>query len=237
MNLLDIHSHILPGVDDGAKDIVCSVKLLEMMKEQGITNVIATPHFYAFEDNLENFTARITSSYNHLKAVTDGLSLPQIHLGAEVFYFDGIGQSESIRSLCLAGTDYLLLELPNCTLDSCIIKDITHINTNLGIIPIVAHIERYCKQRGFKKLLKLVENRTVYAQVNALSVLQPPYSKIANRLIKKGYISFIATDTHSVVNRPPLMNQALRKVEKLLGEKYKDMFIANSKKLLSHIRH
>lgn len=236
MHLLDIHSHILPNVDDGAKDLDTSVELLKMMKEQGITDVIATPHFYASEDNLEDFNERITSSYNTLKKTVEELDLPEIHLGAEVFYFHGIRKSAGIRSLCLARTEYLLLELPNCSLDGNIIKNIIEINSNLGIIPIIAHIERYSKERGFKKLLELIEKEIAYAQVNALSVLQPPYSKTVNKLMKNGYISFIATDTHSVVNRPPLMDLALNEVEKNFGKKYSDMYIANSDKLLKIIQ-
>lgn len=65
--MLDIHSHILPGVDDGSKSLDESVKILEMMKEQGITDVIATPHFYAFRENLDEYLKKIQDSYSQLK--------------------------------------------------------------------------------------------------------------------------------------------------------------------------
>ena len=74
--MLDIHSHILPGVDDGSKSLDESVKILEMMKEQGITDVIATPHFYAFRENLDEYIKKIQDSYNQRKLHIDEV-LPQ----------------------------------------------------------------------------------------------------------------------------------------------------------------
>ena len=79
--MLDIHSHILPGVDDGSKSLDESVKILEMMKEQGITDVIATPHFYAFRENLDEYLKKIQDSYNLLKSYVAGMNLPDIYLG------------------------------------------------------------------------------------------------------------------------------------------------------------
>ena len=67
MTFLDVHSHILPNVDDGAKDMETSVKLLEMLKEQGVTDVIATPHFYPIEDSIEEFVEIVDTAYNNLK--------------------------------------------------------------------------------------------------------------------------------------------------------------------------
>ena len=64
MTFLDIHAHILPGVDDGAKDVQTAITLLEMMKEQRITHVIATPHFYPDADNAEEFVEYTKQIYN-----------------------------------------------------------------------------------------------------------------------------------------------------------------------------
>ena len=82
--MLDIHSHILPGVDDGSKSLDESVKILEMMKEQGITDVIATPHFYAFRENLDEYIKKIQNSYSQLKLHVADMDLPDIFLETEV---------------------------------------------------------------------------------------------------------------------------------------------------------
>ena len=224
MVLMDIHSHILPGVDDGPKDIETSLSILEMMKAQGITDVIATPHFIATEENLE-YMQRVDDSYATLSSIAKDKDLPNIILGSEVFYFNGIGKSQSIKQLCINGSEYLLLELPNYSITSYILNNIKELKENLRVTPIIAHIERYYHERGFRNLLKLVKDGTVLAQVNASSLLDSPRKKDVLKLIKKGYITFIATDAHSVVNRPPLLDKALHEVAIRFGGKQKNIFI------------
>ena len=84
--LLDIHSHILPGVDDGAKNTEESLELLRMMKSQGITDVIATPHFYAMSENLENYQKKISAAYNILTEAIKGADMPRIYIGSVVLF-------------------------------------------------------------------------------------------------------------------------------------------------------
>lgn len=235
MRIFDIHSHILPAVDDGAKNLETSVRLLEMMKEQGITDVIATPHFDANNDNLDEFVSKVKAAYNKLENEISGKELPNVYIGSEVFYFPGIGKSHGIRALSLCGSDHLLMELPICRIDDIIINDIISLRRELGIIPIIAHIERYSKQHGFKKLLKLFENKTALAQVNTLSVIQKPYCRTVLKLIKKGYVTYVATDAHSVVNRPPLMDSALKEIDTKLGRVCRNQIIRNGCRLFDEI--
>lgn len=233
--MLDIHSHILPGVDDGARDVETSIELLRMMKEQGITHVIATPHFDAMHQSIDEFQYAVSDSYKRLSDAMYGLDLPQVSIGSEVFYFPGIGRSAGVRDLTLCRSDYLLLELPSCRFTNDILKDISDLNNRVGVMPIIAHIERYSCERGFKSLLSLISNGEAYAQINASSVLTPPYKKIVHKLISRGYISFMATDTHSIIGRPPLMGEALKSVELSLGKNYSDRFILNSERFCKEI--
>lgn len=235
MRLLDIHSHILPGVDDGSKNTETSIELLKIMKEQGITDVVATPHFNATLDNMDDYLYAVSDAYEKLKAAVKGQSLPDIHIGCEVYCFSGIGRSTGIRPLCIANSKHLLLELPNRTIDDKTINDIKGISNNLNIMPIIAHIERYSGERGFKTLLEVISSGYAYAQVNASSVIYPPFKRITHKLIKQGYITFIATDTHSPDHRPPLMAQALDEIENSFGKKYRDRFINNSERLYNQL--
>ena len=152
--LLDIHSHILPAVDDGAFDISESLMLLEAMRLQGITDVIATPHFYPLDDNFNEYKERISNAYNLLLKETENKNLPRIFVGSEVLYYRYIGTSETVYELCLNRSQYLLLELT----DECICKeffdDIDNLVNKQRIIPIIAHLERYRNARNYKKLLK-----------------------------------------------------------------------------------
>ena len=227
MKIIDIHSHILPAVDDGASNTEVAVKLLEIMKSQGITDVVATPHFIASEHNMEEFLNRTGAAMKELSAAVYGRDLPNIYFGSEIYYFRGIGKSSGISRLSLNGSEYILLELPNSEISQSVLDDINGIYSNLGLTPIIAHIERYTKEFGFKKLLKLLDSEICYAQVNASSILYPPFRRAAKKLFKMGYVSFIATDSHSLRNRPPLMDQALKALESDFGKETKDRIIRN----------
>ena len=206
-----------------------------MMKAQGITDVIATPHFDANSDNLDDYLIKIRDAKKLLEAACEGLDLPSFYLGSEVYYFQGIGKSAGIRALSLCGSAYLLLELPIHTIDEKIINDILDLSDTLGIIPIIAHVERLYGERGFKKLCSLFANGSAYAQVNAASVLKGSYRKITRKLIKSGLITFIATDAHSPDGRPPVMDQAMKQITTDFGIQRKTMFIANSDRLYREI--
>ena len=233
--MLDIHSHILPGVDDGSKSLDESVKILEMMKEQGITDVIATPHFYAFRENLEEYLKKIQYSYNQLKSHIEGMNLPNVFLGTEVLYYYNIGESESVYNFTFGNTMYLLLELTNSSIGADLFKDIRNLRDKKGIIPVIAHIERYHKSSNFRKLLKFIAKENIQAQVNASSLFDSNYSKITLKLIKKGYITYIATDSHSATGRIPMMNRALKFISNHIGNHYSGALIRNSEKMLDEI--
>ena len=235
MNLIDIHSHILPDVDDGARTVEESIELLKSLKAQGVTDVIATPHFIANEQNLDEFFQIVKEASEELFAATQNLDLPNVYLGSEVYYFAGIGKSKAISTLCLNKTKYLLLELPTCTIDKYILDDIKRIRTELGLIPIIAHIERYAKEKGFKHVLSLIDGGVCLAQLNATSLFMPQYKKISYKLIKKGYISFIATDTHSLRHRPPMLDSAFDAIETNLGKNYSALLLENSDYLQKEI--
>lgn len=233
MQLADIHSHILPEVDDGAESVEMSLSLLKEMQKQGITDVIATPHFYADEINLDEFKESVNTAITRLNAVKDS-NLPNIHLGAEVLYFKGIGSAAIIEDLTIKGTDYLLLELSGAPIGKSVIDDILAL-VNSGIVPILAHIERYAHCSGFKGILNMIADELILAQINAESLTKSPYYRTAIKLIKKGYVTFIATDSHNLTDRPPKMAEALGEIERVFGRRRKNMFIENSQRLLDEI--
>ncbi len=236
MTYLDIHAHILPSVDDGAKDMETTIKLLEMLKEQGVTDVIATPHFYPDEDNAEEFADVVWSAYNNLQHELIGKDLPRVYLGCELRYFNGIGKSEAVKQFVIKGTDYLLLELPyGAPITDTILQDIMDINERQGLTPILAHIERYSKVKGYKKLLKLILNGYALAHINAGAVVSKEETKACEKLIKGGYVSYLASDTHSVHNRPPQIKPALDIIAQRLGKSASNRLIIKTNRLLEEI--
>lgn len=233
--LFDIHSHILPSVDDGAKDLNESIELLTEMQKQGISCVLATPHFYPQDDNLSEFLERINKAYAELKASISVSNLPKVLLGCEMFYFKGIGSSYSLQKLCLNGSQYLLLELVNGVIDDFLFEDLDNMIDNLGIIPIIAHIERYRKAKKYRKLLKYVKEHKILTQINAESFFISEYKRTIKKLFKMDIVSFIATDAHSIESRPPMLKKALNFIEAQYGTDIKERLIENSDELFKNI--
>ena len=226
--MFDIHSHILPAVDDGAADLIESLHILELMKSQGITDCIATPHFYPQEDNLEDFLQATKGAYEHLKILANERKLPNIYLGCEMLYYEGIGTSVSLPELCLNGSSFLLLELTDYCINDALFEDLRLIKNNLFITPIIAHIERYCEAKNYRKLLKFLKTENIPAQINASSVLIPKLKRVIKKLFASDIAFVIATDSHSVSERPPQMTKALEFIEKNFGKSHKDKLCRNA---------
>ncbi len=230
--LLDIHSHILPSVDDGAKNIDDSLILLKMMRSQGITHVIATPHFYPNDDTIEEFKARVAHAVSILNKRHN--YLPEIILGCELFYFTGISKSDLIKEFTLGKSKYILLEPNPFSINKTLMSEILYLRDELGLTPIIPHIERYHKSNGYKDFIKFIKEHKILCQVNAASFLDRHYNRTINKLFKMGIVTFIATDTHSI-NRPPLLSNAFEEIEKRFGESEKERILSNLENILSEI--
>ncbi len=230
--LLDIHSHILPAVDDGAKNIDDTLLLLEMMRSQGITHVIATPHFYPNDDTIEEFKTRVTHAVSILNK--RHTTVPDIIIGCELFYFTGISKSELIKEFTLGKSNYILLEPTPFLINKTLMSELLYLKNELGLIPIIPHIERYHKSKGYKDFLKFINENNILCQVNAGSFFDKHYIKTLNKLFKMGIVNFVATDTHSL-NRPPLLTNALEEIEKRFGEDEKARILSNLETFLSEI--
>ena len=111
--MIDVHCHILPGIDDGSRNTEESKALISEEMNQGINTIIFTPHFYAQRDSVGHFLEKRANSFSRLQSAVqfDKIGLKP-HLGAEVYYFGGIGKAEMVPELCVTGTDILLLEMP-----------------------------------------------------------------------------------------------------------------------------
>ena len=143
MSQYDVHTHILPGMDDGAKDVEESIKMLQLLKDQGITDVILTPHYYPFESPLKNFLEKREECFEKIKDVLAELGL-NAHIGAEVYFSPMIFAQDDLNDLCIDGKKYLLLELPFGETNSKKVIDILYqLGANYSVRIILAHLNRY----------------------------------------------------------------------------------------------
>jgi len=216
--MLDLHTHILPGVDDGSKSVEMSIAMLRAQAAQETEDIVLTPHFYAHRHSPERFLERRQKAMDRLQeAIGDEDSLPRLHLGAEVAYFDGMSRVEGIERLCIADTRCMLVEMPFCKWNRRILDDVFQLKDYLGLQPILAHIERYTRFQPAGIVGELSE-RGLLIQANASFFVRWPASMKAMHMLKNRCIHFIGSDCHDPVHRPPNLSEAVGSIERKLGE-------------------
>ena len=192
---IDIHSHILHGVDDGAKTIEESIELLKQEKEQGVTAVVCTPHFYPEYMALEEHINSTNKAFNELKEATRSLDLPQLFLGHEVQCYPQIARSSGLEFCTISSSYYMLLELPFITaIPKETVREIIRLSDDLGFRIIIAHIERYCYDRQYKNIVSISLSQNPVFQL----LLFSPCNSLPLESIT--YISPIITNKKTILN-------------------------------------
>ncbi len=216
--MIDWHSHILPGMDDGSEDVAESLAMLELQAAQGIKTVIATPHFYANDEAVEAFVLRRQKAYEELKAKLPK-DAPQILLGAEVRYYRGISRMENIQSLQIQGSNLLLLEMPMREWTESMIKDLLELSGHSGVQLILAHVERYLSFQKRETWERLYENG-ILMQVNASFFTGFMSRRKAINLLQENLVHVVGSDCHNLTTRPPQLGKAFEAIGKKLGDRF-----------------
>ena len=216
--MIDWHSHILPKMDDGSRDLEESKGLLEQLAEQGVTTVVATPHFIADNESVARFIERRNAAYDKLKKSLDVGNI-EILQGAEVEYYSGISRLSELHSLCIEKTRLLLLEMPIAPWTEYTVKELVEIATAKNIVLILAHIERALKLQTSKTMQRLM-GAGVLMQANASFFTDPRTKRKALKLLKKGEIQLIGSDCHSLKQRPPEIGKAYDIINRKFGEDF-----------------
>lgn len=214
----DFHSHILPGVDDGSRSVEESLQMLQMEWDQGFTHVVATPHFYPNHDTPEKFLNRRTAAMETLRAAMAGRNdLPQVILGAEVYYFSGISESDILFKLTSGQKSYIILEMPTVPWTESMFRELETIHAKHGITPIIAHIDRYIRPFRTYGIPERLEELPVLVQANGEFFLRPTTAPMAMRLLRKERIHLLGSDCHNLSSRKPDLGRAVQIIEKTLG--------------------
>lgn len=217
---MDIHAHILPGVDDGAENMSETMEMIRQADEEGISVIVATPHYgmrnpdydsTATERILQQVREAMRRNYPHMK----------LYMGNELYYSPGIiSELQSGRARTIGGTDYTLVEF-SIKIEFDEVISAVRAFLREGYRPILAHIERYqCLYREMDRIYELIDEGA-YMQVNARGFLGGKRDKRAawcRALLEEGVIHFIASDCHSPMGRSPVMDSALIEMIKIVGE-------------------
>lgn len=234
---MDIHTHILPEVDDGASTMEVTRKMLLQAKEQGIKTIIATPHYGT--GKREKNPLQLKEVLGQVQKEADELSAGiKLYLGNELYYREAILEAV-VRgeALTLAESRYVLIEFSVGVKYNTLYQGLREF-VLAGYAPILAHVERYQCLMEDEELIQEIRELGVYIQMNADSLLGSFLNKRTaqhRRLIKNQLIHFIATDCHNNDTRAPKMQKAYQIVEKLTDPQYtKELFLANPGKIIEN---
>lgn len=232
---IDMHNHILPAVDDGAKSMTETKKMLEIMYEQGVRTILVTPHNYPNQpqkssEELRNLALQVEWE---AKKISEEI---QIYTGNEILYRETIPEEiEQGRILTLADSQYILVEFLPEEHYTRILHGVKKL-VEYGYCPVIAHVERlYALHENVDRIQEII-GCGAYLQVNAGSLQGGMFHKQSNylcKLVAKGYIHFLGSDCHNTTSRPPIMEGAVKKLRKKVPKESLDKLLYdNPRKLL-----
>lgn len=229
---VDFHSHILPQIDDGSRSIEESVQILELMAEDAVDVVVATPHFYFHEMSVSHFIERRNRAYEKLVPYLKP-TYPKILLGAEALYSSALVDSPDLEKLCIQGTDYLLLEMPYIKLTRSIIDGVEELADSGRVSVMVAHIERYLNYTDYSDLEKLM-SLDVIGQLNSRSFENRKTKKNCFRLFKQGFAHVMGTDFHRIDRGDLPLSFGYECIAKKFSDSAADRLMNNSSLVLDN---
>ena len=232
--MIDIHCHILPGLDDGAQTIEESLKMVRIAQSEGIQKIIATPHH--IEGSYHNAKEKIIRQVEILNEAIKEEEIPlEIFSGQEIFLtMDTAQHLKEERLLTLADSKYVLIEFPLMEIPRFAEHALYSIQLN-GLIPVIAHPERIASVIEDPCILEPLINKGCLLQVNAMSLTGHFGRKVqatAEYLVKSNMVHLMGTDAHNDQSRTPKMTRALEKTTKLMGQEYTDNLMLRAGKII-----
>ena len=216
--MIDWHNHVLPAMDDGSRDVAESIAMMQAQAVQGVTMVIATPHFSANDESVASFLQRRDRSVATLRQQwQDGM--PSLRLGAEVHYYPGISRMEGLSSLCIEGSKLLLMEMPMSRWTDSMVRELIDLSGRDGLCLVLAHIDRYLSLQDKEVWNRLLENG-ILMQTNASFFSNFTTKRKALALLREGYIHLLGSDCHNMTTRPPRIGKAAGVIQRRFGDDY-----------------
>lgn len=234
--MIDMHAHILPGVDDGPATLEESMGLLKQAVKEGITDIIATPHAYSPHYDVEKNI--VIEKIELVKKEIKKLSIPiSIHQGQEIRIQDNtIQMLKESKALSLAGSKYVLIELPSSGIPAYTVQIIQGI-LSLDKVPIIAHPERNrAVAEKPSRLIRLI-NHGAIAQITAGSLaghFGKSIQKLSLQLVDANLVHTYGSDVHNLQTRPFKFDAGLNYLEKMRRLDAVDIFLENNARILEN---
>ena len=217
--MVDFHSHILPRVDDGSGSVEESIEMLRLEGEQGVTCVVATPHFFPRHDSPEAFLARRAAAEARLRQEMAGHpGMPELVCGGEITFFRGMSDSEFLPRLTLEGGSHILVEMPPAPWPEEFFRELEDIWLKHRITPIIAHIDRCIGLFRTHGIPRRLAELPVLVQANGEFFLDSRRSSMAMKLLKADQIQLLGSDCHNLTTRKPNLGPALARIREKAGD-------------------
>ena len=234
--MIDFHNHILPGVDDGSKNIEMSINMLRSAQEQGITDVINTVHFQHPKVDKKKITSRLVhGSISKLQERIDneGINI-RVHPGAEVFFKHNLTDIIDNPITTMGKGKYMLIEFPVLQFPTDYQETLFNLNLK-GVTPIIAHPERYREIISDIDKLKALYSRGYFIQIDAGSIIGhfgEQVMKCAQKIINEGLFHFIGSDAHNNRTRNFCIGKLLNINYEIINNNYETLFFDNPMALI-----
>lgn len=225
--VIDIHTHLIPGIDDGCESLEETKKVCEMMRSQGVNRIIATPHFYADSSDPKEFLIKRNEAF---RSMGDLVREYNIRKGAEVRYFTGIGRADGIELLKIDRSDFMMLELADKRVNEIVIDDLMELRFR-NIRPIIAHLNRYSEFNN-DRFIEFCNMNGIPIQLNTECLFSFFQRRRALKLIAAGAVQFIATDCHDSERRKPNLKEAFDVIRAHLGDDVAEEFAENEERII-----
>lgn len=232
---VDFHTHILPGIDDGSKDVSTSLKMLDRLHKQGVDYCVLTPHYYRTKEPIENFIKRRDESYRLLKESYDEGNSPLLSLGAEVHMSHGLSEVD-LSPLCIGHSNVMMIEFPIDKLQYWMMDEIEHIAFEQNIIPMIAHVDRLITRYKENDLKQLFEFEDFIFQINndALFRLKKRFDIL--KYLEEWRPFVIGSDAHNMSLRAPNFDKVVKKLDAVpLGKRFAEAVDNTNKYLIGPV--
>ena len=236
MQLYDMHSHILPAFDDGAKTVEDSLALIACLKKQGISNICLTPHFYTNEISIEDFIFSRQDAFERFRPyIPDDVN---IVLGTEVYVTQYLFNAGDLSGITYGKSKYILTEYAyNSTFNDRTMKYKKKIMRNNGLIPVMPHVERYDYLIDNPKVIRELQDMGVIIQTNISNyTAKAPFFKKRKLLkyIANGWIDILGSDAHSFRhNTPEVYSEAMKTIADKCGRDTLERMMKTSEKIFN----
>ncbi len=226
--MIDFHTHVLPGIDDGSVDQNMTKQMLLMERGQGVDHVVATPHFYADHISVKRFLEKRAAAFAKVKELQVSMeksALPKLSMGAEVYYFPGMGSAEQLKKLMIGESGTVLIELPFEQWSESVYQDVRDVIERQRLRVVLAHIERYVEFQRDRSVWERIFALPLIPQINAGSFAKHRGGLFRRDRRRQFCLEFLSdhprlilgSDCHNLTGRKPNLKEGRDAIEAALG--------------------